>query len=135
MKARDFPQTHAVKFKARDGLDLVGYLTVPNHKEMKKLPLMRIADFALFYALAILRILTLPRQDVVVCYTTPPFIALVGLITRLFRRSRAVYWVMDLYPDLPIACGVMKPGALPTRFFEGLNRFYLTEIRLRQRAE
>jgi acylaminoacyl-peptidase len=28
-----------VKFKARDGLDLVGYLTVPNHKEMKKLPL------------------------------------------------------------------------------------------------
>ncbi len=39
VKARDFPQTHAVKFKARDGLDLVGYLTVPNHKEMKKLPL------------------------------------------------------------------------------------------------
>ncbi len=39
VKAKDFPQTHAVKFKARDGLDLVGYLTVPSHKEMKKLPL------------------------------------------------------------------------------------------------
>lgn len=85
----------------------------------------RIADFALFYMLATLRILTLPKQDVVVCYTTPPFIALVGLVTRLLRRSKAVYWVMDLYPDLPVACGVMKPSALSTRFFEGLNRFLL----------
>ena len=29
LKAADFPPTHAVAFKARDGLDLVGYLTVP----------------------------------------------------------------------------------------------------------
>lgn len=87
--------------------------------------LARIADFALFYALALLRILTLPRQDVIICFTTPPFIALVGLIARLFRGSRAVYWVMDLYPDLPVACGVLKPRALPTRFFEALNRFLL----------
>ena len=39
LKAKDFPPTHAVKFKARDGMELVGYLTVPKHKEMKKLPL------------------------------------------------------------------------------------------------
>ena len=39
VKAADFPQTHAVKFKARDGLELVGYLTVPVHKNMKNLPL------------------------------------------------------------------------------------------------
>lgn len=85
----------------------------------------RIADFALFYMLALFRILTLPRQDVVVCLTTPPFIALAGLISRRLRRSRAAYWVMDLYPDLPVACGVFKPRALPTRFFEALNRFLL----------
>jgi dipeptidyl aminopeptidase/acylaminoacyl peptidase len=39
VKAADFPQTHAVKFKARDGMELVGYLTVPVHKNMKNLPL------------------------------------------------------------------------------------------------
>jgi dipeptidyl aminopeptidase/acylaminoacyl peptidase len=39
VKAKDFPQTHAVKFKARDGLELVGYLTVPVHRNMKNLPL------------------------------------------------------------------------------------------------
>lgn len=87
----------------------------------------RIADFGLFYALAAARVLTLKKPDVVVSFTTPPFVALVGLAARLLRGSRAVYWVMDLYPDLPIACGVMKPGALPTRFFEGLNRQLLRQ--------
>lgn len=82
----------------------------------------RIADFALFYVLAAATVITLRKPDVVVSFTTPPFISLVGLLCRALRGSRAVYWVMDLYPDLPIACGVMKPGALPTRFFEGLNR-------------
>lgn len=85
----------------------------------------RIADFALFYLLALIKVLTIPRPDVVICYTTPPFIALAGLLARALRGSRAVYWVMDLYPDLPVACGVMKPDALPTRLFERLNRALL----------
>lgn len=85
----------------------------------------RIADFALFYALALVRVLAAPRADVIVCYTTPPFVALVGLIARLLRGTRAVYWVMDLYPDLPVACGVMEERSRATRFFEGLNRFLL----------
>ena len=32
---------------------------------------------------------------------------------------------MDLYPDVPVACGVMKEGSLVTRFFESINRFCL----------
>ncbi len=85
----------------------------------------RIADFGLFYLLAMWRLLTLKRPDVVICYTTPPFIGLAGIVSRWLRGSKAVYWVMDLYPDLPVACGVMKEKGLATRFFERLNRFIL----------
>jgi glycosyltransferase involved in cell wall biosynthesis len=85
----------------------------------------RILDFALFYLLATLKVLLLKKPDVIICYTTPPFIALVGLLCKWLRGSRAIYWVMDLYPDLPIACGVMNEKALPTRLFERLNRFLL----------
>lgn len=85
----------------------------------------RVADFALFYLLAMFRVLALPRADVVICYTTPPFIALAGLVSRWLRGSKAVYWVMDLYPDLPVACGVMKPRSPATRFFERVNRLLL----------
>lgn len=85
----------------------------------------RIADFGLFYARAAWRVLTLREPDIVVSFTTPPFIALIGLLARLLRGSRTVYWVMDLYPDLPVACGVMRLGAVSTRLFETLNRFLL----------
>ena len=87
--------------------------------------LARVIDFALFYVAATLKALTVRRPDVVVCFTTPPFIALLGWFLRLVRRSKFVYWVMDLYPDLPVACGVMKPRSLSTRFFESINRFCL----------
>ncbi len=85
----------------------------------------RLADFGLFYVLALFKVLTIRRPDVVVSFTTPPFIALVGLMSKWLRGSRAVYWVMDLYPDVPVACGVMKASSLPTRFFEWLSRFIL----------
>ncbi|MCA9311198.1 MAG: glycosyltransferase family 4 protein, partial [Phycisphaerales bacterium] len=85
----------------------------------------RIADFALFYLLAGMKVLFGKKHDVIVCFTTPPFIAMVGWLARIFRRTRFVYWVMDLYPDLPVACEVMKPRGLSTRFFEALNRFCL----------
>lgn len=85
----------------------------------------RIADFGFFYLLAAWKLLTGPRADVVISYTTPPFIALLGLVHRALRGGKAVYWVMDLYPDLPIACGMMRPRALATRFFESLNRAML----------
>lgn len=86
---------------------------------------LRIVDFGLMYVAMAFKALTVPRPDVVVCFTTPPFIALLGLAIRLVRRSKFVYWVMDLYPDAPVACGVMKETSLVTRFFEWLNRLSL----------
>lgn len=87
--------------------------------------LARIADFGLFYMLAMFRAITLKRCDVAVCFTTPPFISLVGWVLRTLRGTKFVYWVMDMYPDVPVVCGVMKEGALSTRFFEGVDRFCL----------
>ena len=72
---------------------------------------LRILDFALFYLLASLRALTLPRADVVITLTTPPYIGLLGWAIRLLRGSRWVYWLMDLYPDVLIAAGTMKPAS------------------------
>ena len=85
----------------------------------------RAADFGLFYLLAVIKCFTIKRPDVVVCFTTPPFISLVGRFMRLFRGSKFVYWVMDLYPDIAVACGYMKPSSPVTKFFESINRYCL----------
>ncbi len=83
----------------------------------------RLIDFALFYLLALFKVMTLKRPDVIVPFSTPPFIALVGWMLKTVKRCKSVYWVMDLYPDVPIAFGIMKPNALSARLLEKIHRF------------
>jgi glycosyltransferase involved in cell wall biosynthesis len=85
----------------------------------------RAVDFALFYLAATVKAFRLPRADVAVCLTTPPFIALLGWLVRATRGSRFVYWVMDLYPDAPVVTGMFKPRSPVTRVLERINRFCL----------
>jgi glycosyltransferase involved in cell wall biosynthesis len=68
----------------------------------------RMADYLSFYLLAAIRALLLPRPDVVVTLTTPPLIALLGVLLRTLRGSRHVSWSMDLHPDASLALGRMK---------------------------
>ncbi len=88
--------------------------------------LARVFDFALYYALAAWKVLWMrPRPDVVVGFSTPPFIAALGILARWMRGSRSVYWVMDLYPDVGVSGGVFRPGALSTRAMERFSRWLL----------
>lgn len=54
------------------------------------------------YALAAVRTMVrLPRQDVIIAMTTPPFVYLLALIHKLRRRDvRVILWSMDVYPEV-----------------------------------
>ena len=86
---------------------------------------LRVLDFAFFHLVATWKCFRIRRPDVVVPFTTPPFIALAGYLMKRLKGTGYIYWVMDLYPDLPVACGVMKSGSLVTRFCDAVNRFCL----------
>ena len=126
--SRSFYGQKGAALPRRETVDGVHIIRVGRSLFGKSGIIARIADFALFYLAAGTRAIFGRKHDVVICFTTPPFIALVGWLLRLTRRSRFVYWVMDLYPDLPVACGVMKPRSLPTRFFTAVNRFCLRRV-------
>lgn len=85
----------------------------------------RVFDFTLFYLAAAWRCLILPRHDVVICFTTPPFIALVGVALKWIKGTRVVYWTMDLYPDVAGALGLMKRGTLLWRVLQWIDRLCL----------
>ncbi len=82
----------------------------------------RMADYVSFYALAAWRAIAIGRVDVCLCLTTPPFIGLVGLMLRLLRGTRVVVWTMDLYPEVAIAYGYIKPGCPLGRLMVRLSR-------------
>lgn len=87
--------------------------------------LTRLIDFGMFHLAALWKVLTLPRHDAVVCLTTPPFIGVVGRAAQMLRGWKYIQYEMDLYPDIAVALGVMKPNAAGTRFFDGMHRHLL----------
>ncbi len=83
----------------------------------------RCVDYAVFYVLAFWRVLRLPRQDVVVSLTTPPFIAWTGAFHKMLHgTTRLVLWNMDCYPDAAERLGALRPGGLPARIMRVMNR-------------
>lgn len=83
----------------------------------------RISDYAAFYIGAALRLLTLPRQDVIVSLTTPPFIIAAALLHKLLHPStRIVLWNMDCYPEIAERTGIIREGGFLARSLRGLNR-------------
>jgi glycosyltransferase involved in cell wall biosynthesis len=85
----------------------------------------RAVDYASFYLASTARLATLPRQDVVVALTTPPLVAATALVPKLLRGSRLVYWVQDLYPEIAVAFGALRPGSLAVRAMAAVSRAVL----------
>lgn len=75
----------------------------------------RLTDYLTFFVMALVRAVCLPRQDVVVVTSSPPFLAAVGVILRLLRGSRLVYWLQDVYPALAVRFGLASPDSLLVR--------------------
>ncbi|MEY2411133.1 MAG: colanic acid biosynthesis glycosyl transferase WcaI [Verrucomicrobiota bacterium] len=73
----------------------------------------RALGYLTVYPALLLRVLRLPRADVVVTMTDPPLLALLGPIVRAIKGCRLVHWAQDLYPEVAVELGVLrKEGAL-----------------------
>lgn len=111
--------------KAEDSVDGIRILRVGRSVFGKSTIAGRAFDSVAFYAASLMKAMLMPRQDVVICLTTPPFISLVGLVLKWTRGTRLVLWTMDLYPEVPAAAGVLKSGSFAHRFFQRLDAFCL----------
>jgi len=57
-----------------------------------------------------------------VALTTPPFIALIGLILRRLRGTKVVVWTMDVYPEVAVAFDVLSERSLLRRLLARVSR-------------
>jgi glycosyltransferase involved in cell wall biosynthesis len=77
----------------------------------KSTSLARIVDYVSFYILAFIRSITLPKQDVIISLTTPPFIAWTAIFHKLIHRStKVLLWNM-----------VIEKGGFLSRVFRRVN--------------
>lgn len=53
-----------------------------------------------------------PRPDVVFSTTSPPCLLVVATLIARRHRARSAHWLMDMYPELALALGEIRRGAL-----------------------
>jgi glycosyltransferase involved in cell wall biosynthesis len=95
----------------------------------KKWLVSRLLDYLAFYIGATWRLATLPRQDVIVSLTTPPYIAFAAVLHKLLhRQTKVVLWSMDCYPDVAERSGVIRAGGVLSRLLRVANRILFRRI-------
>lgn len=84
----------------------------------------RLLDYAAFFWQASGRLLTLPPQDTIILMTTPPFLAIAGVVHQWrHHRARLIVWSMDCYPEAIERAGMIRRGGLISRALRAINRW------------
>lgn len=84
----------------------------------------KLLDYLSFYLGVAGRLVFLhPRPDRVVALTTPPYLSVLARgISKLLGADHA-HWVMDLYPDVMVAHGMLRAGGVGHRALAALGRW------------
>ncbi len=84
----------------------------------------RMSDYLSFLASCAAQLAALEAPDVLITLSTPPLLSLLGSLRKLAsgRRTRLVYWVQDLYPEVAIQFGVLRENGLPARALSQMAR-------------
>lgn len=84
----------------------------------------RLAGYLGFHLGSFVRLLGLPRQDLIISLTTPPYLVTGAMIiTRFTRSTRVVLWSMDVYPDAAERFDQLDPSGPASRVLRALNRW------------
>lgn len=84
--------------------------------------LAKITDYLSFYLGVAWRLLRHPA-DRVVALTTPPYLSVLARLATRCRGGTHAHWVMDLYPDVMTAHGMIRHGGMIHRALAALARW------------
>lgn len=101
-----FPRQQVV-----DGVKVLRVFTPPENKEGPFHKYQKIFGFMVFWFGAASKALTI-RHDLVICTTSPPLSGLIGVLLKKIRKSKFIYQVYDLYPEIAAATGQLTSPPL-----------------------
>lgn len=120
--ACDKPYIGDGQLAAREDYKGVKIVRVPTAKHVRGSIIKRLISYASFYWSSFFKLLSLPKQDVVLVLTTPPLISLVPLVVRIFKGGKVIHLVQDVYPQVAIEMGVFKRGSFVARLADWFAR-------------
>ncbi len=109
-----------MRFRSRESWRGVRIIRVPLTGLGKARRWRRAADFASFMFNCTIRLLLLPRFDVVIAMTSPPLISFLAALMVPIKARKLLFWSMDLNPDEAVAAGWLRRGSWPARLLDVL---------------
>jgi len=83
----------------------------------------------LFFLSAAWKVVWTPRQDVIICLTSPPFVVAIGFLKKLLNpHAQLILWNMDCYPEVAERSGYLRPGGALSRVLHGANALFARSI-------
>ena len=64
------------------------------------------------------------RGDVIFVSSVPPMLPFLAVMAAFLRRARCVIWSFDVYPEIAVAVGVLRPRSWTTRCFTRVRNFF-----------
>jgi len=102
----------------------VHIIRVRNSRFSKKSLLGRVVGLSGYLLLAAWSAFTARRPDAIVAETDPPVLGALGALLKAWHRCGFVYYLQDLYPEVGLALGRLRPGPL-TWFLRWATQFGL----------
>lgn len=75
----------------------------------------RMLSYGSFFCSVIWRALRMEKPDAALLLTTPPMLGCVGVLLKRIRGCPYYIWEMDIYPDIAVDLGVLKPQSFVTK--------------------
>lgn len=97
---------------SRETHDGVEIIRVGNRTFDKRSLLSRARGLGGYFALTAWAAFRCRRPDVIVVETDPPLLPALGAVLKAWRRRPFLFYVQDLYPEVGLATGRLKPGLL-----------------------
>jgi colanic acid biosynthesis glycosyl transferase WcaI len=113
------------RFARREEWNGITIIRIPTLSLGKSSRWRRAFNFGSFLLICALRLLTLPRFDVVVALTSPPLISFLAALFVKLKGGSFCFWVMDLNPDEAIAAGWLDERSPATRLFQRMLNYSL----------
>jgi colanic acid biosynthesis glycosyl transferase WcaI len=89
----------------------------------------RLGDYVAFLVGALVRVLFLPKQDVVIALTTPPYVLVAAVLHRILHPgTRVVLWSHDVYPDAAETYGTIRRGGFVARMLRAAARGLMRHV-------
>lgn len=96
------------KFVYRENIDGINLIAFRIQYSNYQKPLARILSFLLFTFFATIYVIKHKKVDVILATSTPLTVGIPGIIGSRLKKIPFVFEIRDLWPDIPIAIGVLR---------------------------